>query len=324
MTKRNWERRPQSYVFNSLSWCSLGPITIGANSNPNQVTAAFQLTTQCKIAKVGITLTGIDSLNGNDFFNLVVGFGTYETTGAQGSGTVTLGGTPTNGDVVKITLNGVEYDYTGVTTGHTLTQTAAETAAFLNGIPSFAAIAYATPAAAVITITSNVYSASGNYTLVASATGGHTTATASGAALTGGTATTGFVTAANDNSYDQNLPGGVGISTNVAVQGNALFGTDVGFNASNAYNGTTGVGWGKLATATGGYGIFVPDNYDAVYPRHLPITLRVNTPASTGSITGLCISLLCEPITFRQNWDSNPTGQLPNPIVSTPVPGRSF
>lgn len=68
--------------------------------------------------------------------------------------------------------------------------------------------------------------------------------------------------------------------------------------APNAAFGFTGFGWVTVAT-TGGFGIFLPADYDAVYPATQPLTLRVTTTVSTGSITNLTITLLYEPMYFR-------------------------
>jgi hypothetical protein len=96
--------------------------------------------------------------------------------------------------------------------------------------------------------------------------------------------------APNDNSFDQALPGGVGYPTNVATAGMSVFAADVVFNATSFSN---------IATGTGGYGIVIPTNYDAVYSGGTPLTLRVTTNASTGSITGLIVSLAIVPVRLR-------------------------
>lgn len=103
------------------------------------------------------------------------------------------------------------------------------------------------------------------------------------------------------------VPGGVGYPTNVAVVGNSVFAADVPFQATTAVpspyvapgpNGGTGQGWKALAT-TGLYGLLVPTNYDAVYPEGIPLTLRVSTVASTGSISNLLVAFTYEPISRR-------------------------
>ena len=132
--------------------------------------------------------------------------------------------------------------------------------------------------------------------------------------------------ATNDNSiagasvaYGTTYPSaatGVGYPTNIAVAGNALFSADVPFQATTTTTasspglamplpfvaggaaGGTGQGW--IALATGGlYGLIVPTNYDAVYPAGTPLTLRVTTPASTGSITNLLVNFNVELVGLR-------------------------
>jgi hypothetical protein len=124
-------------------------------------------------------------------------------------------------------------------------------------------------------------------------------------------------TAANDNSG----PAGIsyGYPTNVAVAGNCVFANDVPFNSANtialnpvsSFQTTSNqgavttwlpsanligqslpnTGWNSLATGTGGQGLFVPTNWDAVYPAYTPLSLRVTTVASTGSISNLQVEL---------------------------------
>ena len=120
--------------------------------------------------------------------------------------------------------------------------------------------------------------------------------------------------AGNDNSFAQTLQGGtaaapgLGYVTNPAVAGNTIFGADVAMTAANFPGLTT----------SGGYGVLVPPSYDAVYPPTLPITLRVTSTASTGSIANLLLTLLVEPVTYRPFW------QTPaNPQV-LPIPGIAF
>jgi hypothetical protein len=133
--------------------------------------------------------------------------------------------------------------------------------------------------------------------------------------------------AANDNSIAgpsvsvgstyPSAPGGMGYPTNVAVVGNSVFVADVGFTATNVFNpagaatlGPTspgfgsagmayyGTGWQSLATGTGGSGLFVPENYDAVYPAGIPLTLRL-VIAAASTITNLLVEIGIEPVMLR-------------------------
>ena len=156
----------------------------------------------------------------------------------------------------------------------------------------------------------------------------------------------------NDNSYAPTFqPGpltaisaypapapsfGLGYPTNVALINQSMFLADIPItNAANAaqvnYNasanppqavpsvavpnpafGLPGFGW-VLASTTGGAGVFLPANYDAVYSGIF--SLRVTTTAGTGSITGLTVSLLYEPMYIRPS--------VPGPDV-LPYPGIDF
>lgn len=141
--------------------------------------------------------------------------------------------------------------------------------------------------------------------------------------------------AANDNSAAgpavgpgttyPTTPGGVGYPTVFAAAGNSLFAADVPFQATTAMPspyvesgaaGGTGQGW-KLLTTTGLYGIIVPVNYEAVYPEGMPLTLRVSTVASTGSISNLFVSFTYEPIARR----GAPVSTVGQTIV---LPGYDF
>jgi hypothetical protein len=129
---------------------------------------------------------------------------------------------------------------------------------------------------------------------------------------TGQTYTQGNV-AANDNSDTWGSP------TNIAVAGNCVFGNDVPINVANLASANTlawlpsgsvpsanligqsvpNTGWLACAT-TGGYGLFVPTNWDAVYPAGIPLSVRTTTVATTGTITALSITLGIVPIMRRE------------------------
>jgi hypothetical protein len=116
--------------------------------------------------------------------------------------------------------------------------------------------------------------------------------------------------------------GGLGVPTNFAVDGQPLFVADVVFNTTNFPGSGT----------TGGFGVLIPTNYDAVYPSgpngpaavtvpalaNLPgaITLRVTTAAAK-TITGLTVTVLYEPISIRPNISTNPA-------ESVITPGQDF
>ena len=129
--------------------------------------------------------------------------------------------------------------------------------------------------------------------------------------------------AANDNAFTGSTPGsstvtGTGVCTNPAVDGNSLFASDILFTTTN-FPGAT--------TSQGGIGIFIPTNYDALYPSGpyalttsggtLPqegyFTLRVTT--STGGISNIRARLLMEPVTMSQSIARTSTAYTITPGV---------
>lgn len=124
--------------------------------------------------------------------------------------------------------------------------------------------------------------------------------------------------APNDNSFTHNAASAVGTDnlgypTNIATAGMTVFGTDVPFNPADA---TYGSNWISLTTS-GGYGIFVPTNYDAVYPAGTPLSLRAVTPVTTGSISNLRVMVLIEPMGLR-------AGPVPSATYYQATPGIDF
>lgn len=132
----------------------------------------------------------------------------------------------------------------------------------------------------------------------------------------------------NDNSGPAGQGYGYPTNGSVAVAGQAVFGADVPFNSTNTIAAnpvslfqttstfnpsvTTWIpsssligqslpntGWNSLTTGAGGQGLFVPTNWDAVYPAYTPISLRVVTVASTGSISNLQVELSIVPVRKR-------------------------
>jgi acyl-coenzyme A thioesterase PaaI-like protein len=151
------------------------------------------------------------------------------------------------------------------------------------------------------------------------------------------------VIAPNDNSYSSGTAApsattatngagvyvnqaGAGYPTNVATAGMAVFSADITLapasttaqQAGAATNSTFAPGW-ISATTTGGYGIFVPPNYDAVYPMLVPLTLRASTAASVGTITSLRVVMFVVLVTPLANPGSGSTTAQPFCI-----PGQSY
>lgn len=130
----------------------------------------------------------------------------------------------------------------------------------------------------------------------------------------------------NDNSEVDGYP------TNFAVNGQSLFAADVVLNAAN-----TG-----FATATGGSAVFSTQGnavpaastiylaaYDAIYPNGGILTLRLTTPASTGSISNLVVSAILEPRVLNptnvtQTASFSGTGGVVVPPQLSILPGSSY
>jgi hypothetical protein len=130
----------------------------------------------------------------------------------------------------------------------------------------------------------------------------------------------------NDNSETDGYP------TNFATNGMALFAADVVLNAAN-----TG-----FATATGGSAVFSTSGnavpaastiylaaYDAIYPNGGILTLRLTTPASTGSISNFVVAGVLEPRVLNptnvtQTASFSGTGGVVVPPQLSIQPGSSY
>jgi hypothetical protein len=89
---------------------------------------------------------------------------------------ISLGGTATSGDVVKVTLNGHETDYTYGGGDTTQTLGATHVAAALNADATFADYATAVGVGATVVITANEPGVQEEMAISVATTGGHTTA----------------------------------------------------------------------------------------------------------------------------------------------------
>lgn len=327
ITLRGVSKNEYADTLNALSAMALSKVaSVGAGVAQTVVQDFRSLPFNYKIRQVAVALTAIDSIAGADLFNIVVGTGAYETAGVAAIGSYTITGTPTTTNNNTYTISGTAV-VAAQTTGNTLTQQAAADAVVINANATVNKLVTATSALGVVTITANVPGAAGNaITTVAASTGD--TLTANQAVLASGANASGVTLAANDNSDTYGYP------TNVAVAGDALFGADVPFNAANtiaanayAFPGNVGpsanqigqgvpnTGWGSLVAATGGYGLFVPTNYDAVYPAGIPLTLRAITQATIGSISNLQVTLSVIPVGLRAQPGDAPGQKLILPCV---------
>ncbi len=122
--------------------------------------------------------------------------------------------------------------------------------------------------------------------------------------------TSALVTGAPNPASALTQIGGLGVPTNYAVNNQPLFAADIILNTTN-FPGAT--------IAGGGFGVFVPTNFDAVYPNG-PVPNNAATAASlstgyinqfgyftlraitTTSLTNLTVTLFYAPITMREKW----------------------
>lgn len=102
---------------------------------------------------------------------------------------------------------------------------------------------------------------------------------ASAASYTAGVAQT---TGPGDNS------GVYGYPAQYAAVGTCLFGTDIGFSSTFFTSPSAGTG--------GGAQVFPTTQWDTVYAAGTILSLRGVTTASTGSVTGLLVALLIQPV----------------------------
>jgi hypothetical protein len=94
--------------------------------------------------------------------------------------------------------------------------------------------------------------------------------------------------------------GWAGYPAQYAAVGTCLFGTDIGFSATYFTNPGAGTG--------GGSQVFPTTEWDTVYAAGTILSLRAVTTASTGSITGLVVALLIQPL---DKFIGNPTRPIP-------------
>lgn len=96
--------------------------------------------------------------------------------------------------------------------------------------------------------------------------------------------------------------GQYGYATAFAAVGACLFAKDVPFSSTTFTNGAAGTG--------GGSQVLAPTNWDGCYAAGTMLSLRAVTTASTGSVTGLCITLLV------QTLDKLVSNDRPTPLLA--------
>jgi hypothetical protein len=216
--------------------------SVGAGVVPTTIEQTFVLPCRCKIPKINVSFTAIDSLSGSNLFNIVQGTeATYETAASAiaAYGSFTLTGVPAVGFTNNYVINGVI-----VSVAQTAVSLATQATADAAAITAATATTLVTAAAvgAVVTVTANTAGYAGNYISTSSYTNGGDVVTSNQLFLGGGSNNTGVSTAGNDNSSTS------GFCTNPAVDGDALFNQDVPFIVPNFRNAHT-----AAVAATGYY-----------------------------------------------------------------------
>ena len=323
-TLTGWNRSPYSATFNALSFVRFQQVSPSSAVANTTVQSEVILPGLFKIRKVGVSFTAIDNIAGDDLFNIVVGAGSYSTAGVEASDVITVGGTWAQNDTATVTIAGHAVVATITQASPSLANVATDIAAAIVADSTSNLIVTAAAGATTVTVTALVPGTGGNaitITVAKSSTSG--TISSAHATLVNGANESGVTIAPNDNSFSSGTAApqanttngaglavsssGLGYPTNVAAAGMAVFSSDipfvVGANPAGSFQPPTGYtmtyapGFIAVAVSTGGYGVFVPANYDAVYPGLLPITLRCQTAAVSGSISNLSVVMQIEALT---------------------------
>ena len=112
---------------------------------------------------------------------------TSGTVGLKATGTVTVGGTVAEGDVITVTVKGKSVNYALTSGDTTTTLTAVSLAAAINADPEISKYVFATSSGAVVTLSAVKPGLIGNAVTLTSSSTGTTTATAGAATLASGT-----------------------------------------------------------------------------------------------------------------------------------------
>jgi hypothetical protein len=308
---------PGALNFDALSWEGFTAIpAVAANVAGTVIQDYLPLVTSGKIVLVTACYSAIGTPQNAHLFNIVVGtLGAYESgasVGATQTGTVTV---PVAGDVLTTTIAGLPVPVT-VPGAPTVTSTAAAIVAAINSTdikipknpindaaisPSFPQgisgydlneIFAANNAAGVVTVGSLIGGVAFNtISFACTSTGaGGTGYAAGGSTFAGGVNATGITVPSQDTV----------ISTGAytpAPAGAALFAQDqvlVGAPVGSTIN-------------TGAY-IYQPTSWDCVFEQGTVLTLRVQTPAGTGSLTNLRIFLGFKPYDLAKERPSGMGG----------------
>jgi hypothetical protein len=291
---------------------------VGAGVVPTTIEATFVLPCRCKIPKINVSFTAIDSLAGTDLLNIVQGTSAAYTVGnVAGNDNSSTSGFCTNPAVDGDALFNINVPITVANFPNAHTTAVAATGYFtLSGIPT--------------TTFSNIYGFGSLGTVTVSQTTGNTLAVQAAADAAAITAAAIGITATSSG------PQVILTATTAGSQGNFISTSASTTGGDSIFTGQLLLSGGINTGGSSGLGL-IPTYYDAVYPSGAIMTLRLTTTAGTGSITNLSVSavLIPQPLeaTFPSQNIEAPSAQpyggpyggdesFQAPVV--PVPGRDL
>lgn len=301
---------PQAFVLNTLGWLNFSYVSsVGAAQNNSQCIAYLPLVSNMKISKVAVFFAGIDSLAG-DLFNIVLGTGVY-TQGVVAAN---------DNSYTHNAANAVGSDNLGFPTNIAANGSALFSADMVFNAANFpnASTGLAAPAAPGLAASASGGSlATGTEYVKVTYVNPNGESLPSAEANVPVTGPTGSVTVTS--------PAASGNATAYNVYASSVTGTETKLNATPIALGANYVITANAAgssvpainTTGGGSAVFIPTNYDAVYPAGGVLTLRATTNTGTGSITGLKVAMLAEPLGLR-------AGPVPSATYYQATPGVDF
>ena len=281
---RSKSRQPSALVFDSFQ---SEAFTVGASIAAAQASTTLQglmvLPFSAKIVQVGVYYTAIGTAQVGHLWNIVAGTGAYQTgtSGVPAIATLTVGGTFTAGQTVTAIIAGIPISITPVSGDTNNTGVAQRLAALINNTTTLIAsgtyagfplnkVVGASYSAGNINVQAISCGTAGNSITVSVITNALQTLTTGSATLVNGANSVGITT----NPVDT-MATNQGIYT-FATNGNAMFANDQSFPI----------------VPNQSYGLIVtPTVWDGVYKAGTILTLRVTTPASTGSLSNLNVTL---------------------------------
>jgi hypothetical protein len=291
---------------------------VGAGVVSTTLEQTFVLPTRCKIPKINVSFTAIDSLAGTDLLNIVQGTSAAYTVGnVAGNDNSSTSGFCTNPAVDGDALFNIDVPITVANFPNAHTSAVAATGYFtLSGIPT--------------TGFNNVYGFGSLGTVVVAQATGNTLAvqaTADAAAITA--AAIGITASSSGN---QVIP----TATTAGSQGNFITTSASTTGGDSIFTGQLLLSGGINTGGSSGLGL-IPTYPDAVYPCGATLTLRLITTAATGSITNLSVSAVLIPQPLEATFPSQviesasaspyggPYGGYESfQVPSVPVAGRDF